>query len=190
MTPDQVDADLRAAIDERMAARREAARRRREKAEQDRAAKQARRTAGLRNGERSGRRAHRHNHACARTRTRERRPDPMTDNTDPAPATVDEEGVPLRRRGRRCGWVGKERYDFGATRLRVALTRLARDPDPDARAAGVAISDEVADLLHRFATRADESTTAARRAREKAARLLHKANERLQQAQADRGRAR
>lgn len=48
MTPDSVDADLREAIEHRLAECLDAARRRREKTEQDRATKLARRTAGLR----------------------------------------------------------------------------------------------------------------------------------------------
>lgn len=104
----------------------------------------------------------------------------MTDTTTP-PATVDENGVPLQRKGRRCGWEGKDRYDFGATRLRVALTDLARDPDPAARALGAALSEEVADLLHDFATRADNATTRAKNARAKVERLGKKLDQFMQE---------
>ncbi|CNE44934.1 Uncharacterised protein [Mycobacterium tuberculosis] len=48
MTADEVEADLARAVDERMAARIEQARERRAARQQDRAAKLARRTAGLR----------------------------------------------------------------------------------------------------------------------------------------------
>lgn len=111
----------------------------------------------------------------------------MTDNTDPAPATVDEHDAPLRRKGRRCGWEGKDRYDFGLTRLRVALTDLARDEDPAARVIGMQISDEVADLLLDFAIRADNATTKARRARAKVERLGEKLDQLMQQQGRTRG---
>ncbi|MFG2016517.1 hypothetical protein [Actinomadura geliboluensis] len=103
----------------------------------------------------------------------------MTDTTTP-PATVDENGVPLQRKGRRCGWEGKDRYDFGATRLRTALTDLARDEDPAARVTGMRISDEVADLLHDFATRASNATSKARRAKATAEQLGKKLDQLMQ----------
>ncbi|TDD65103.1 hypothetical protein [Actinomadura rubrisoli] len=99
--------------------------------------------------------------------------------TAPDPANPPE--TPPRRKGRRCGWTGKDRFDFGATRLRVALTKLARDPDPDARTAGAALSDEAAEMLHALATRADNTTTSARRAQAKADRLVRKVDRLLQE---------
>lgn len=48
MIDEQAEADLREAVERRLSERLDAARRRREKTEQDRAAKNARRTAGLR----------------------------------------------------------------------------------------------------------------------------------------------
>jgi hypothetical protein len=48
MTPAEIEADLAAAVEIRLAERLDAARRRREKTEQDRTAKNARRAAGLR----------------------------------------------------------------------------------------------------------------------------------------------
>ncbi|MBD2897255.1 hypothetical protein amrb99_62140 [Actinomadura sp. RB99] len=80
--------------------------------------------------------------------------------------------APERRKGRYCGWTGKERFDYGAIQLRVALTKLARDPDPAARAAGVRFSAEAAELLVELATRADGQTTASKRARATADRML------------------
>lgn len=197
MTSSRMDAELRAAVDERLEQRRADARRRREKTEQDRAAKAARRTAGLRA---------RHAAKLARlaeqdqddqtaapaigrgdartgtatpTRARARgEPDTMTTDQPDEPGAQD---APERRKGRRCGWQGKDRYDFGAQRLRVALTALARDPDPAARRTGVEISDQAADALHALATRADNATTRARRADAKAERLRGQVDQLLQE---------
>lgn len=85
--------------------------------------------------------------------------------TPPPPVLDDQDGeAPAQRKGRYCGWEGKGRFDFGALRLRSALTKLARDPDAASRAAGAALSDEAAELLHALATRAENETTAAKRA--------------------------
>jgi len=97
----------------------------------------------------------------------------MPDPTQPAApaAREDQADAPPRRSGRWCGWENKPAFDAAAMRLRAALTRLARDPDPAARRTGVALSEECAEFMSAMATRADNATTTARRAEQQAARL-------------------
>ncbi|MBO2456553.1 hypothetical protein [Actinomadura violacea] len=91
--------------------------------------------------------------------------------TPPTPDGQDAE-APEQRKGRYCGWTGKERYDHGSLKLRAALTKLARDPDPAARAAGARFSDEAAEFMWELAARADGQTASSKRAGATAARML------------------
>lgn len=89
--------------------------------------------------------------------------------------TVDEQlaqDAPPRRGGRNCGYTGQPEHLAANRALGAALHKLARDPDPQARAAGATIAATVTDLVnHATATAVDATTVARRHAGEVARRL-------------------
>jgi excisionase family DNA binding protein len=82
-----------------------------------------------------------------------------------------EAEAPPRRQGRQAGYPGKLEFGAADQRLRRALSRLARDPDPDARLQGARLAAEAIEVLEALALRADEASTAAKRAKAGAERL-------------------
>jgi hypothetical protein len=101
-------------------------------------------------------------------------------------ATMSEEAAPSappRRSGRQAGYPGKGALGVADERLRAALSRLARDPDPGARLEGARLAEEATERLHALAARAEEASTAAKRARAKVERLSRQLDHQLDQAE-------
>jgi hypothetical protein len=92
-----------------------------------------------------------------------------------------EAEAPPRRQGRQAGYPGKLEFGAADQRLRRALSRLARDPDPDARLQGARLAAEAIEVLEALALRADEASTAAKRAKAGAERLGRRLDARLEQ---------
>jgi len=95
--------------------------------------------------------------------------------------------VPPRRSVRQTGYPGKVEFGAADQRLRRALSRLARDPDPAARHEGARLAEEAIDALHAPAARAEEASTATKRANAEAERLRQRLDERLAQLRRRRG---
>ncbi|MET7752594.1 hypothetical protein [Micromonospora sp. NPDC005367] len=74
------------------------------------------------------------------------------------------EDVPARRAGRQCGYEHRDTLITANRDLGAALSRLARDADPEARRAGAALAVEVAEFVRAAVVRADQSSGRARRA--------------------------
>lgn len=90
-------------------------------------------------------------------------------------ATVAAESAPQappRRQGRSCGYEHQPELLAATRALGAALHRLARDPDPAARATGAHIAATVAGLVGQAAAVAADSTSPARRAEADVARRL------------------
>ena len=140
-------------------------------------------------GNQQGQRVRKHCSAGANT-TGERCPCPCY---NPAPASVPHDtrapvqiresaelanpqdvptDAPPRRSGRQCGYQGREQLAAANRALGAALTKLARDADPDARRAGALIAATMADLVGQAAHLARESTGPARRAAAQVQRQL------------------
>jgi len=103
---------------------------------------------------------------------------PRTPNVLPGGSRVDAlmngDAAPLRRDKRRSGYPGKPELGIADARIRQALSVLARDPDPEARKAGVDLAAEAIAALNDFARRAEESSTRHKRLMAKVARTDRK----------------
>jgi hypothetical protein len=99
-------------------------------------------------------------------------------------AAMPEDEAPPRRQGRQAVYPGKLEFRAADQRLRRALSRLARDPDPAARQEGARIVEKAIEALHALAGRADAASSATKRIRAETERL----SRRLDAALARRGR--
>lgn len=86
---------------------------------------------------------------------------------------------PPRRAGRECGYEHRAELLAANRALGAALTKLARDADPDARAAGAVIAATMADLVDQAARLAVESSGKARRHAADVARMMPKLERQL-----------
>jgi predicted RecB family endonuclease len=82
-----------------------------------------------------------------------------------------------------AGYPGKLEFGAADQRLRRALSRLARDPDPDARQEGARIAEEAIEALHALAARADEASTATKRVKAQTERLRQRLDAQLERLQ-------
>jgi hypothetical protein len=90
--------------------------------------------------------------------------------------------APPRRAGRRCGYEHRDELLVANRALGKALTALARDPDPAARAAGAGIAARVAQAVARAAAEADAVTSRSRRIAAELEQQLPKLERRLARA--------
>lgn len=120
-----------------------------------------------------------HNPAPASVPHDARAPVQIRESAEPANPQDVPTDVPPRRSGRQCGYQGREQLAAANRALGAALTKLARDADPEARLAGARIAQVMADLVGRAAHLARESTGPARRAAAQVRRELPRLAARL-----------
>jgi hypothetical protein len=110
-------------------------------------------------------------------------------NTENAHDVDAPGGAPPRRQGRQAGYPAKLEFGAADQRLRRALSRLARDPDPEARTLGRQLAEQAVSVLQGLAGQAEEASTAHRRMQAEAERLRRSLDARLAQAGRRRQRA-
>jgi hypothetical protein len=87
--------------------------------------------------------------------------------------------APPRRSGRHAGFPGKADLNLADNALRAGLSKLARDPDPEARRAGARLAQEAIKALLDLSGRAERSSTSFRRMQAAADRLGDKLDRRI-----------
>lgn len=92
----------------------------------------------------------------------------------PDAGPLGPDGVPEQRKGRMCGYPGRDELLATQAQLRRALMALARDPGPEARLDGVRLAQAASEALKPIAAMAEDSTTAAKKLRADTERMSRK----------------
>jgi molecular chaperone GrpE (heat shock protein) len=103
-----------------------------------------------------------------------------------AAAVTAEEATPSappRRDGRQAGYEGKVEFGAADQQLRRVLSRLARDPDPAARAEGAHIVQEAIETLQALARRGEQASTQYKRQQAELERLQRRVDRQLAEAE-------